>query len=220
MPPGSYKLRAGGQRIEEPRAGCGQVKAPRPRRAQLVLQQAGGGGEEHIRRNRGHDDGFHVGAIDPALRQRACGSLESQVRGGHALVHNVAFANPGALDDPLVGSLDHLLEVIIGQQPWRRERAQRGDLGTGYRAAAGGCLSCRCGSGGQGHAFSQSDMVGLRAAAGRGEFSTLFSFPGKSKLANCLQIIGFRYGNRGSSEPSTILATGQGFIVRRFQRTI
>ena len=51
-----------------------------------------------------------------------------QVGGGRPLVHDVPLADAGALQDPLVGGLDHLLQVGVGQQARRDASPERGDL--------------------------------------------------------------------------------------------
>ena len=93
-----------------------------------VLHQAGGGGEQVVGRDRADDDGVDSGGVHAALRQGALGGCHRHVGGGHIRVRDMALADAGPLQDPLVVGLDHLLEVLIGEEARRRVAPQRADF--------------------------------------------------------------------------------------------
>src|SRR3970282_114638 len=61
------KLRADGQGVDEAGASAGEVEAPGVFRAQAVLNETGGGGEHHVRRDAGDDDEVNLLGSDVAL---------------------------------------------------------------------------------------------------------------------------------------------------------
>ena len=67
-------------------------------------------------------------AVMPGLRHRPFGGDLREVRGGDAGLGDVALADPGALQDPLVGGVDQLLEVGVGQHARRHVGGEAGDL--------------------------------------------------------------------------------------------
>ena len=63
--------------------------------------------------------------VSPA-RSMACSAASLREIGGrHARIDDVPLADAGPLQDPLVGGVDHLLEVGVGQHPRRHIRRQR-----------------------------------------------------------------------------------------------
>ena len=64
-------------------------------------------------------------ALMPGLRERLDRRLLRQVRRGHAGIDDVALADAGALQDPLVVGVDHALEIVVGQQPRRHVGGER-----------------------------------------------------------------------------------------------
>ena len=117
---------AGRQRVGERRAGGAEIEAPRVVRADLVLQQARGARKHHVRRDRADDDEADV----VGRRARRCAiALErrflAEIGRRHARIDDVPLADAGALQDPLVGRLDHLLEVGVGQHARRHVGRQR-----------------------------------------------------------------------------------------------
>ena len=98
---GRDELRPGLQRINECGAGGGKIESPDSLCAQLVLHQAGGGGEKHVRRDRGHNDASSSEGSRPRWASARL-QLRSRVAGGDAFFHDVALANAGALHNPVV----------------------------------------------------------------------------------------------------------------------
>ncbi len=47
-------------------------------------------------------------------------------------VGDVALANAGALDDPLIVGFDHFFEIVVGEYAGRYVAAQRGDFRLGH----------------------------------------------------------------------------------------
>ena len=68
--------------------------------------------------------------VRPALLDRLARRLRRQIARRHAGIDDVALADAGALHDPLVGRLDHLLEVGVGEHARRHVGGQALDLDT------------------------------------------------------------------------------------------
>ena len=64
-----------------------------------------------------------------ALGQGAACGLGGEIAGGDAFVHDVAFADAGALHDPVVGSFHQLFQIVVGQQARRNISTQGSNLG-------------------------------------------------------------------------------------------
>ena len=127
--PALDQLRAHLKGINETGAGGGEVESPGALRAELVLHQAGGGGEEHVRRDGGDDDGLDFAGLDAAFGEAAFGGFDGHVAGGHALLYQVALADADAAVDPFVGGLDHFFEIVVGEQAGWNVGSQSADLG-------------------------------------------------------------------------------------------
>jgi hypothetical protein len=127
---GGDHLHSGRERVGEARAGGAQIVAPRGRRADLVLEQARGAGEDRIRRRRAHDDESDIARRQAGLRDGAERRLLRHVRRRHPVLDDVALADARALQDPLVAGLDELLQVRVRQHPRRHVRRQPRELHT------------------------------------------------------------------------------------------
>src|SRR5262245_46121365 len=103
------ELRAGGQRVEERRAGGGDVEAPGSGRANLVLYQAGGRGEEHVGRDRRDNNQLDLMGLDAAPLQQVVYRLDRQLGRRRAFFDPVALVNARAPADPC-GVGDYHLE--------------------------------------------------------------------------------------------------------------
>ena len=86
-------------------------------------------GKKHVRRDGADNDHVQSEGSRPTLRQSPPGRLGRQVAGGDTLAGDVALPDAGALHDPLIGRLDHLFQVGIGQQARRDVCSQGGNLG-------------------------------------------------------------------------------------------
>ena len=116
------------QRIGEPGAGGAEVEAPGVVGADLRLQHARGARKDRVRRRGADDDEAELVGGDAGLAHRPFGGDLGEVRGADAGLGDVALADAGALQDPLVGGVDQLLEVRVGQHPRRHVGGQAGDL--------------------------------------------------------------------------------------------
>src|SRR5271169_2569006 len=96
------ELRAHLKGINEAGAGGGEIESPCPRRAKLVLDEAGGRGEEHIRRDGGNDDCLDFGRFDTPFGETAFGGFDSHVAGRHPLFYQVTLTDADAAVDPFV----------------------------------------------------------------------------------------------------------------------
>src|ERR1700693_5655529 len=121
-------MRGRGQAIDETRAGRHQVESPGPLGSDTILDQAGRAGEQHVGCDSANDDCIQVAGVDAAVIERNAGSLDGHVGSGHFGRGDVALHDAGTLDNPLVGGLDHPLQVLVGQNSGGRIAAQRSDL--------------------------------------------------------------------------------------------
>jgi hypothetical protein len=60
-------------------------------------------------------------------------SFNRQIAGGDAFVHQVTLADASALQDPLIGGINHLLEILIAKDARWNVSAESGDFGAGIR---------------------------------------------------------------------------------------
>ena len=125
--PALDELGPGGEGVDEAGAGRLQVEAPGPVGAQLVLHEAGRGGEGHVGGNGGDDDQLDLAGADAAALEALAGRPHGQVAGAGAGRGHVPLADAGAGADPLVRGVDDLLEVRIGHHPLGDVPSQRGD---------------------------------------------------------------------------------------------
>ena len=120
-----HELARGRQRVGEGRARGAEIEAPRATRAELVLDEARRAREEHVGRDRTHDDDADVVGRQPRVRDRLARRLGAQIRRRDARIHDVPLADPRPLQDPLIGRVDHLLQIAVGEQPRRHIGRQR-----------------------------------------------------------------------------------------------
>ncbi len=136
VPAGLDELRPHGEGVDEAGAGGRDVEAPGLLRPDPVLDEAGGGREEHVRGGGGDDDEVELVRPDAAPAE---GVLRRQGRDrarGGARLDDVPPLDPGAGADPLVRGVDDLLEVGVRHHPLRDVRPERGDRGPSLAHAA------------------------------------------------------------------------------------
>jgi hypothetical protein len=120
-----HQLAGGRQRIGERGTGSADVEAPRVVSADLVLNQASRAREHHVGGDGAdHDDADVVGRETRPRDGRDRG-FPAEIRRRDPRPRDVALANADALHDPLVGRVEHLLEIGIGQDSRRHVRRQR-----------------------------------------------------------------------------------------------
>ena len=127
--PDSMNWDAGVQRVKEAGASRRQIVAPGARDAQLVLHQAGGGGKHHVGGDGADDDHVNLLQIDGVRLHELLDRFDGEIAGRDAFVHQMALANSGAFQDPLVGGFHHLFQVLVGEDARRNVGPQGGDLG-------------------------------------------------------------------------------------------
>jgi len=97
--------------------------------AKLILHQAGGRGEEHVGRNRGHNDHLYLAGHDASLGQAASRCFHCHVTGRHPRLDQVALADAKALHDPVVRRVYHGGQVGVAEDARRHIGSQSADLG-------------------------------------------------------------------------------------------
>ena len=127
--------------IGERRTRGAHIEAPGVRRADLVLNQTGGTRKHHVGRHRADDDHADVLRRQSRALDGHHGGFLAEIGGRHTLVDDVALADADPLHDPLVGRLDHLLEVGVRQHARRHVGRQR-RIVVGRRADAFAAPTC------------------------------------------------------------------------------
>ena len=121
-------LHAGRQRVGEARTRRAEVESPGAGRADLVLQHARRARKDRIGRRRADDDEADVGRRDARLLHRAERGFLREIGRRDAGIDDVALADAGALENPLVRRLDELLEIGVRQDTRRHVGRQAGNL--------------------------------------------------------------------------------------------
>ncbi len=117
------------QGIKKTRAGCGKVEAPGALGAELVLNQAGGRGEEHVRRDSGDDDDLYLAGRDAALGKATARRFNGHVTGRHPWLDQVALADAEALHDPFIRGVYQPFQIGVVEDARRHIGSQSADLG-------------------------------------------------------------------------------------------
>ena len=117
MGAGSDELRGCLQSVDKGGACSREIETPNTVCAELVLNHTGRRRKKHVGRDRGHNKRIQIGSRESALRQCAIGSLNREIAGSHTCACDVALADAGAVEDPIVRCLDHLFQIVISQQP-------------------------------------------------------------------------------------------------------
>ena len=116
MCPGLDELSTGLKRIQKAGASGGDVKSPRVLAAEFVLHHAGCGGKEHVGSHRPNHYAFDIIGCNSATLQRLARRMASEIRGSRSLIGDMALLDAGAFSDPLITSVDHLFQILIGKQ--------------------------------------------------------------------------------------------------------
>jgi hypothetical protein len=96
----------------------------------VVLEQVGRGRERHVAGGGTHHDEVHLLRLHARAVQGLLGGLQREVRRRLGLIRDVPLADPRALDDPFVGGLDRLLQIVVGEDPLRSVRADADNPGS------------------------------------------------------------------------------------------
>ena len=146
--PGAHEKVGGAERIHEAGAHRLHVEGGAAADAELRLQQASARRKHHVRRGCRDDDEVDVRGRAAGGRQRRAARVRREIAGEFVLRRDVALADAGALDDPLVARVHHRLEVAVGDEARgqvaarsrdAREASRRGAHGV----AAGGSAALR-----------------------------------------------------------------------------
>ena len=126
---------------EEAGAGGVQVKAGNAGgQSQLPLEHAGGGGDDGIRRNGGHDAGADLVGRDARLFQSGSGGPHAE-RGVGLRGAVVAVADAGAGGDPLVTGIHDLGKVLVGDDFLRDTAAGAANLDSVHESSFWGAAA-------------------------------------------------------------------------------
>ncbi len=127
-----------GEAINEARADRLNVEGRAARHTEAGLNLGRGRRESLVGRRRGDDDdvdivGFHAGIIERASR-----GFKGEIGGGFAFARDMAALDAGARHDPGIGGVDHLGQIVIGENLVRQMGAAADNDGTrdGHETAA------------------------------------------------------------------------------------
>ena len=98
---------------KESSAGRRNVQAGGFRRPDLRLNEAGGGGKNHVRRGRRHENEIDLVTFDARLFHRGERGLGAHVAGVFVRRGDPAFLDAGTSGNPLVVGLDDFGKVIV-----------------------------------------------------------------------------------------------------------
>ena len=120
------------QRVDEAAAYSLHVEGRATCDPELVLEDGGGRGENHVRRRRRDDDQVDLRRIATCRLQRMPAGFERQVAAGDVRRSEMARTDTGALHDPLVGGFDPALgqlaaQIVVGDAVWREVTASAGN---------------------------------------------------------------------------------------------
>ena len=129
-------------------AGGGDVECRGVGGAEPVGEHGGGGGRLVGEAHRRDDDGAHLLGVEAGHREGVPGGILGHLDDGLALAGPAALDDAGALADPLVGGVDRVDDLGVGDDPAGPVSADapdpgvagalgRGDRGRGHRAAFG-----------------------------------------------------------------------------------
>ena len=153
---GGDELLGDDEGVEEAGAGGLEIEGGGAAGADLMLDVAGGGGEDGVGRAGGDDDEIDVLGGDAAFPHGLEGGLGAHVGGEFVGGGDAPLFDAGAGGDPLVGGVDEFFQLGVGQDP-------RGQVGAG---AEDGGVTARMGLAGM---FSQKlGQIGLGPGIGFG----------------------------------------------------
>ena len=108
------------------------VERARPARAKLRLHRRCRGGELTVRRRRRHDDKVDVSGRDACLLERHLRCVHRERAADLVRRGDVPFDDARAIPDPLVGRLDHLLQIGVREDALRQVMPESGDAGVDH----------------------------------------------------------------------------------------
>jgi len=117
-----------GEGKDKGRTSRGQVKAPGPGSADLLLHQTGGRREEHVGSDGSHDDGVDVFGRGPRPLETFPGGPHSHKGAAQARFQDPSFADSRTGHDPLVGGIHHLFKFPVRHAPLRKKTAHGTDV--------------------------------------------------------------------------------------------
>lgn len=129
MRPAGYELGAGGERIEETGAGGRDVEAPGGAEPELVLNEAGRGGKEHVRCDSRDQDCVDVIRAQTPLFHEPPYRSSTHLRRGLARCTHPALPDAGSGDDPVVRGVEAGSKLGVGDNAVRKVRGDRGNGG-------------------------------------------------------------------------------------------
>jgi hypothetical protein len=92
-----------------------------------MLQKASGGWEDQIRRRRAEHDEVDLVRFDARRFERMRGRVKGEIAGRFAVGCASALTDARARRDPLVGGVDDLFEIGVGDDLLRQVAAGAGD---------------------------------------------------------------------------------------------
>jgi hypothetical protein len=116
--------------VEEAGTGGRKIEAPGPGEVELILNETGGCGKEHVGGDGRHDDSVDVPRSELATGHEPANGFGAHRGGRLARSSDSALADAGAGDDPLVRGIETLRQLRVGQYSLRHVDGNAGDRGS------------------------------------------------------------------------------------------
>ena len=124
------ELGAGCEGVDEAGAGAGKVETPGVLCADLVLDKAGRGREEHVGCHRADDNEVQFRGVNATLFEQCLSGGSGKFARPDAFFDETALPNTGPLENPLIGCIESLLKILVCDAALRQVVANGGDFCT------------------------------------------------------------------------------------------
>ena len=140
--PAAHVLVGDRQRVHESRAGSLDTERGPSATAQTLLQQHSAVGKHQVRGRGAEGDEINVGGCDAGGIQRAARGFLAEVDRRLPVGGDVSAFDSGAGANPLIGGINHLLQVEVGDDFFGQVGASAGDTRINQLAAPCACSAC------------------------------------------------------------------------------
>ena len=123
-----HKLNGRCQGVNKACAGAREIKAPCVPRPDFFLENAGGGREEHVRRDCRDNDAVNLQSRNTTPLEQPSARFRRQIGGGDALFDHVTLPDTGTRADPFIGGIQEFFQVFVGDDLFRNVMRCRRDF--------------------------------------------------------------------------------------------
>ena len=116
----AHELIGDNEAVDESRARRLEAEGGHGRDTELFLQEASDVRENQVRRRRSDEHEIDVSRSQPGVGDRRARGMGCEIARRFVFGRNVPALDAGTSPDPLIGRVDHLLEVKIRQNSFRQ----------------------------------------------------------------------------------------------------